>query len=257
MLYLKEILPKMIRYRLARAGLVNPGTPLNLTFSVTNVCQSKCKTCRIWELYKKNPELRSKELIIEEIEKIFRTMGHIYIFNVSGGEPFVRPDLSEIISLACRYLAPGVIHIPTNAIAVNRVEQQVKNILAIIEDYDSSIQLTIKPSIDHVGERHDGIRGIPGNFKKVIDLFERLKAIQPDHPGLHVELGTVLSKWNVADVEEIAFFVKGLGADSYRNEIAEQRSEMFNSEDCITPGADEYERAVNYFVDQIRGQMKG
>lgn len=257
MIYTKEIFPNLVRYKLARAGLVTPGTPLNLTFSVTNMCQSRCKTCRIWELYKKDPELRSKELDIQEIEKIFISMGHIYIFNVSGGEPFLRPDLGEIISLACRYLKPGIIHIPTNAIAVDRIEKEVRDILAIIRKQDESIQLTIKPSLDNIGRRHDEIRGVPGNFEKVIDLFHRLKALQPIYSGLHVELGTVISKWNVKDVEEIALFVKELGADSYRHEIAEQRSEMFNSEDCITPGVVDYEQAVGYFVDGIRKQMMG
>ena len=68
--YLKELLPKMIRYRLTRWGLASPGMPLNLTFSVTNVCQSRCKTCNIWELYKIHPEKRNEELTLEEIEKI-------------------------------------------------------------------------------------------------------------------------------------------------------------------------------------------
>ncbi|MDY7039130.1 MAG: radical SAM protein, partial [Thermodesulfobacteriota bacterium] len=54
--YLKEIIPGMIRYRLARLRLMTPGTPFNLTFSVTNMCQSRCRTCRIWELYKNDPE---------------------------------------------------------------------------------------------------------------------------------------------------------------------------------------------------------
>jgi hypothetical protein len=58
--YLKELVPKMLRYRLARRGLVGPGRPINLTFSVTNVCQSRCKTCSIWELYKENPENEKK-----------------------------------------------------------------------------------------------------------------------------------------------------------------------------------------------------
>ena len=33
-------------------------------------------------------------------------------FNISGGEPFLRDDFPEIIKLACRYLTPGIIHIP-------------------------------------------------------------------------------------------------------------------------------------------------
>lgn len=257
MTYIREILPSMFRYRFARLGLIGPGSPFNLTFSVTNMCQSRCRTCRIWELYLKNPEKRQEELTIDEIEKVFRSIGHIYIFNVSGGEPFLRSDIVEIIELACRYLTPRIIHIPTNAIAVDLVEQMTWQILKIVHKYDSSIQLTIKPSLDHIGKKHDDIRGVTGNFEKVIDLFNRLKALQSDYPNLHAELGTVISKWNVNDIEKIARFVTTLGVDSYRNEIAERRSEMFNTENPITPSVEQYEHAIGYFMHQIRSHMKG
>ena len=127
--YLKELGPKMLRYRLARRGLVLPGMPINLTFSVTNVCQSRCKTCSIWELYKEQPQKKNDELTLEEIEKIFRSMGHIYVFNISGGEPFLRSDITEIIKAACHHLSPGVVHIPTNAIAQELIERKTKEIL--------------------------------------------------------------------------------------------------------------------------------
>ena len=99
---------------------------MNLTFSVTNVCQSRCKTCNIWELYHRSPEKRNGELTFEEIEKVFQSLGHVYVFNVSGGEPFLRPDIVEIIDSACSYLRPGIIHIPTNALAVDLIEKRVR-----------------------------------------------------------------------------------------------------------------------------------
>jgi MoaA/NifB/PqqE/SkfB family radical SAM enzyme len=71
-----------------------------------------------------------------------------------------------------------------------------------------------------------------------------------------VELGTVISNWNINDIEEIAAFVTALGTDSYRNEIAEQRSEMFNRSHAITPDPDAYEKAIEHFVRQIRANMK-
>jgi len=253
--YLKELVPKMLRYRMARQGLVSPGMPINLTFSVTNVCQSRCKTCSIWKLYRDQPAKRHDELTLEEIEKIFRSMGHIYVFNVSGGEPFLRPDITEIIEAACRYLTPGVVHIPTNAIAQTRVEQKTREILEILRSHCSRTQLTIKPSLDHIESKHDEIRGVPGNFKKVLAVFDRLKEIQSDYPNFHVELGTVISRWNVDEVEGIAQYVTNLGVDSYRNEIAEQRSEMFNTRDDITPNPEQYEKAIDLFVQQIRENM--
>jgi MoaA/NifB/PqqE/SkfB family radical SAM enzyme len=254
--YIKELLPKMMRYRLARRGLVDAGMPINLTFSVTNVCQSRCKTCSIWELYRENPQKRRQELTLEEIEKIFRSMGHIYVFNISGGEPFLRSDITEIIDSACRYLSPGVVHIPTNAIATERIEHQTAAILDILKNNCPRTQLTIKPSLDHIESKHDEIRGVPGNFKKVIALFQHLKDIQSNYPNFHVELGTVISRWNVNDVAEIAQYVTHLGVDSYRNEIAEQRSEMFNTQNDITPDPEQYETAINLFVRQIRENMR-
>lgn len=250
--YIKEILPKIIQYRLFRLGLTSPGTPLNLTFSVTNLCQSKCRTCSIWKLYRANPEKRNDELTLEEIEKIFKSMGHVYVCNISGGEPFLREDIPKIIELACRYLTPAIIHIPTNAIAVDLVEKKTKEILNFLKKEDPDVQLTVKPSLDHVGEKHDEIRGIKGNFGKVVDLFNRLKAMKTEYPNLHVELGTVISSWNVNDIEEISRFAMGLEPDSYRNEIAEKRSEMFNMEDPITPGVELYRKAIDVFVRQLQ-----
>jgi MoaA/NifB/PqqE/SkfB family radical SAM enzyme len=245
----------MLRYRLARIGLLNPGVPINLTFSVTNVCQSRCKTCNIWQLYQRDPDKRHTELGLDEIEKIFESMGHIYVFNISGGEPFLRTDIVDIVAAACKYLKPGIIHIPTNAIATRQIEAKILDILGIIKATHPSSQLTIKPSLDHIDARHDEIRGVAGNFDKVIAVYRRLKEIQPDHPNLHVELGTVISRWNVRDVEEIAGYISRLGVDSYRNEIAEQRSEMLNTRDDITPDADDYDRAIGFFVRQIRENM--
>lgn len=256
MSYIQELLPKMIHYRLTRYGITGPGMPINLTFSVTNICQSRCKTCNIWELYKNDPQKRHAELTLAEINTIFQSMGHVYIFNISGGEPFLRDDLPRIIESACRHLTPGIIHIPTNAIAIRKIKKQVAEILNLLETRFPSVRLTIKPSLDHIGEKHDEIRGIPGNFEKVIELFHYLKQLQAEHNKLHAELGTVISCWNVDDIEVISEYVSKLGADSYRNEIAERRSEMFNQDKPITPSPDDYEKAISFFVKQIRTNMK-
>ena len=256
MSYFREITPKMLRYRLTRMDLSTPGTPLNLTFSITNLCQSRCKTCSIWQLYRQRPERLKDELTIGEIEKIFRSMGHIYVFNISGGEPFLRSDIADIIDLACRHLTPGIVHIPTNAISPKLTVRRVGQIIDNLKKNSPHVRLTIKPSLDHIDEKHDAIRGVKGNFEKVMWLFAQLKTFQQDYPNLHVELGTVISRWNVDDIEAISTFVTALGTDSYRNEIAEQRSEMFNQDDPITPDAAEYKRAIEFFVVQIKKDMK-
>ena len=250
--YFKDLLPQIIRYRLARFGINVSFNPIVLTFSVTNWCQSKCLTCKIWEFYQKHPEKIKEELKIEEIEKIFQTMPHIFFFNVSGGEPFLREDLVEIIELACRYLSPRIIHIPTNALLSKRIESMTDQIAQTIYNYNPDVPLTIKPSIDGIGENHDRIRGVKGNFEKLIDTIKRIKRLEKKHPNLHLELGTVVSMANINDLDKISDFVHSLGVESYRNEIAEQREEFFNINDPITPTPEIYKKLMEDFSQKIR-----
>ncbi len=246
--YLWEILPRVVGYRCARAGLIRPPMPMTLTFSVTNRCQSRCLTCRIWQLYREHPERETEELSLSEIEAIFRSLGHVYFFNVSGGEPYLRDDLAQIIALAVKYLKPGIMHIPTNGLAPTRIQDTTRRILQDLAAQPNPIPLTIKPSLDGIGEEQDRIRGVPGNWQRTLETIKRLQELQRQYPYLHVEVGTVVSTANMAHLDEIAAFVHTLGVESYRNEIAEQRAEFFNWGDPITPSAEQYRRLMADFA---------
>ena len=250
--YLIHILPKTLKYQITRAGFVRPTNPITLTYSVTAACQSRCKTCNIGLKYQQDPKRKERDLKLEEIEKIFHTLGHVYFFNVSGGEPFLRRDLPEIIKLACQYLKPRIIHIPTNAIASERIRSLTLQCLEIINHYDSTVPFSVKPSIDGVGKVHDEIRGVKGNFKQLEKTISYLKEIEQDYENFHLELGTVISNFNINHLSEIEDYVHSLDVQSYRNEIAERRTEFFNLEDPITPDAETYKRLVSKFAEKIR-----
>jgi len=209
----------------------------------------------IWKLYQKEPHKKDQELRIEEIKKIFGSVGHVYFFNVSGGEPFLRRDLSEIVRLAIQYLKPKVIHIPTNALMPKVIEREVEKMLRRMKQIDYMVPITVKPSMDGVGDEHDRIRGVKGNFEKLLDTVGRLKELQKTFPFFHVELGTVISRENFNRIDEISEFAHSLGVESYRNEIAEQRSEFFNIGDPITPNANEYKDTIKTFARRIRDNV--
>jgi len=229
-------------------GIVNPMT---LTFSVTAACQSRCKTCNIGLMFLQDPARKEKDLTIEEIEKIFSNMKPVYFFNISGGEPFTRNDLPEIVRLACKYLKPRVIHTPTNAILSEKIRDQTIKILEIIKEYDPKVPFTVKPSIDGIGEFHDTIRGYKGNFERLTKTINLLKDINKDYDNFHLELGTVVSMFNIDQLDKIEDFVQSLNIESYRNEIAEQRTEFFNVGDPITPDAETYQRLMKEFSRKI------
>ncbi|MFQ5673184.1 MAG: radical SAM/SPASM domain-containing protein [Nitrospinales bacterium] len=250
-----HIAEKVINFRLTHMGVTPAAAPINFTFSVTNKCQSRCLSCKIWEVYRKEPEKLQEELSLDEIEKMFRSVGNVYFFNVSGGCPFLRNDLPEIVELGCRYLRPSVIHIPTNALAVEKTIVSVKKILAMLDARFPNIALQIKPSFDGVGSMHDEVRGVKGNFDKLLRLVAGLKELQKGRTNLHVGLGTVVSRFNIKHLREIMDYADKLDVDSYISEVAENRDEMFNTEDNIAPSPDEFKIAMREFKTAIHSRL--
>lgn len=246
-----KIMPYLVDYRLNRWFGRKKFDPMTLTYSVTAACQSRCKTCQIGARFCQDPTRPKKDLKLDEIEKIFKTMKPVYFFNMSGGEPFMRDDLPEIVELACKYLKPRVVHTPTNAILSDKIIRNTERIIQIVRDYDPTVPVTVKPSIDGVGDKHDEIRGVKGNFKCLLKTIEGLKVLEEKYDNFHLELGTVISNFNINDLDEIEDFVHSLGVESYRNEVAECRTEFFNLEDEITPPAEVYQKLIKDFARKV------
>ncbi len=258
---LTDLFPKAINFKLARSGITKPGPPINITLSVTNMCQSRCKTCNIWEMYRSGSDYAqgkfSDEMKLQDFERLFKSLGHVYFVNMSGGEPFLRKDFPEIVQLANELLTPHVIHTPTNAILPSRIESMTEDILKRLKASGRNVIFTVKPSFDGVGDFHDEIRGVPGNFDKLLETLQRLKQLKKRYSNLEVGAGTVISNFNVRHIAEVARYVHTLELDSYISEIAEHRSEMFNEDDPITPSAEDYEKAIRVFSEESRRHLAG
>lgn len=246
-----KIVPYLLQYRMNRWFGIQNFNPMTVTYSVTAACQSKCRTCQIGAMFCQDPTRAQNDLTLEEIEKIFSSMKPVYFFNMSGGEPFMRRDLPEIVRLACKYLKPQVVHTPTNAILSDRIIENTEKIIKIVREYNPQVPFTVKPSIDGVGDKHDEIRGVKGNFKCLLKTIEGLKKLEDKYDNFHLELGTVISNFNINDLDEIEDFVHSLGVESYRNEVAECRTEFFNLQDPITPPADVYQRLIKDFARKV------
>ncbi len=246
-----KLMPYLFEYRMNRWFGCRKFNPMTLTYSVTAACQSRCKTCQIGQMYCQDPDRAKRDLTLDEIEKIFMTMKPVYFFNMSGGEPFLRKDLPDIVRLACKYLKPRVVHTPTNAILTDRIIENTEKIIQIVREYDPEVPFTVKPSIDGVGELHDEIRGVKGNFDCLLKTIEGLRKLEDKYDNFHLELGTVISNFNIDHLDEIEDFVHSLGVESYRNEVAECRTEFFNIGDPITPPAEVYQNLIKDFARKV------
>jgi MoaA/NifB/PqqE/SkfB family radical SAM enzyme len=214
--------------------------PMNLTFSVTLRCNSKCKTCNI---YKKTTE----ELSLEEWEKVFRNIGkNLFWATISGGEPFLRGDLPELICALYDQCCPSIINIPTNGI----LQERIPFVASKIADYCRHTSVVINVSIDGIGAEHDGIRGVSGNYDRALKTFKDLKKLKK--PNLSIGIHTVISRFNVARLPVISEHLMSLNPDSYVTEIAEEREELGTIGADITPSAMDYALAVDFLSTHLK-----
>lgn len=233
-------LSKAVVYNLARhTGHLHP-LPLNLTISVTYRCNSRCQTCNVWKK-------RVNDLSLDEYKALFSNIGtSLYWVTFSGGEPFIRPDLIDIATTCYDYCRPGIITIPTNGLLQTRILEGVER----LSRHATKSKIIINFSLDGIGERHDQIRGVPGNYKKLREVYRKLKAAA--HPNVTVGIHTVVSQFNHRDVPALRNHVREeFGPDSFITEVAEERLELDTIGLDITPTADQYGAVVEDLVKDM------
>lgn len=219
--------------------------PTNLTLNVTYRCNSRCLTCNIWKK-------RVKELTLVEWKKIFKNYNFpVFWLILSGGEPFLRKDLVELVKVGHDHLQPAIINIPTNGILFKIIPQKIERIL---KDCPNS-EIVINFSLDGVRKDHDKIRGVPDNFEKLVRSFKAVKKLKKKYSNLTIGLHTVISKYNAQNIPQICDFALSQEPDQYITEIAEQRAELGIMNKTITPSLENYSKAIDY-VAQKTGEMK-
>jgi MoaA/NifB/PqqE/SkfB family radical SAM enzyme len=221
--------------------------PLNITLSPSPKCNSRCLTCNIWMK-------RENELNLAEWDKVLASLGEApYWFTISGGEPLMFPGIVELAQLAYKHCKPGIINIPTNGILKSGPER-VRRILESCPD----TQLIINLSLDGIGEKHDFIRGVAGNFEKFEQRIEEYFALRDEFPRLAVGIHSVVSVFSVDHLDELIAYAEKSRADQFITEIAEPRVELDTIGLPITPSREEYAQAIDRLIRYVESkQYKG
>lgn len=240
------LVPKIPLFWLKRAVGFPRRLPINLTVGLTNRCNSRCRTCRI-------TSRKSEELSPREYRAIFSSIGDApYWITFSGGEPFLRDDIVEIVSAAYELLRPRIINIPSNGLLSTKIEAGVRE----IADACSGATVIVNLSLDGIGEAHDEIRGVKGGFERTLETYRRLRAL--GRKNLTLGMHTVISVFNVGRIPEIYRELKKHAPDSYITEIAEERVELATVGTGITPPPAEYAAAVDFIMAEMGGRdMRG
>lgn len=168
-------------------------------FFVTNRCNAKCRHCFYWQ------ELNKKDdLSIEEISKISKNLGKVQVLLLSGGEPVLRDDLFEIISIFIKNNGTEVVSIPTNALSSQRIAEVVERLASSFPE----VTFSVNPSIDNLYEKNDEIRGIKGAFDKSIETLHVLENLKNNHSNVELVINTTVSAFNYKDIDQMIEFFK-------------------------------------------------
>jgi MoaA/NifB/PqqE/SkfB family radical SAM enzyme len=166
---------------------------------VTSRCNSFCRTC----FY--HAELNQPgDLTFEQIQKVSRTMPAITDLWLSGGEPTLRHDASDIIDTFVRNNGVRRLIIPTNGLVKTRVGEIVDRALGA----HPSLELYLNIALDGQGETHDRVRGVPGHWEKTLDCIEALYPLKEKYRDrFRLNVNTVVCADNYQEIEELAEFM--------------------------------------------------
>jgi len=219
--------------------------PLNLTLTPSPKCNSRCLTCNI--RFKNEDEL---SLSLSEWDKILASLGRTpFWFTISGGEPLMYPQVVELVGLVYEHCRPGVINIPSNGILPS-IPERVERIARSCP----KSRVIVNLSLDGVGQKHDAIRGVPGNFEKFERRLEELLALRRALRNLTIGIHSVVSVFNVDDLDEIIAYTDQAGADQFITEVAEGRVELDTVGMPITPSPEKYAMAIDRVIAYLESR---
>jgi len=211
---------------------------------VTSACNSRCKMCFYWKNI--DDHASKKELSIDEFGKISKRLGGLLQLSLTGGEPFLRDDLPEICGEFIKYSDPLIITIPTNGLLPEKIYNSAKKMLS--SGSNSFFRFSL--SLDGIGDLHDSIRGVNGNFEKAMETYKKLNELKSEFKNFNIDIGTVMSKFNQNKVKDIFGFVeKNLSVDNHYFALARGKTRL---PDAGAVDVDSYADMVRY----KRGQLK-
>ncbi len=151
------------------------------TYFITMRCNLRCLFCDVWKNKKYGSEC---EMSLEQVESLFSKLKSLDVIRISGGEPFLRSDIADVVEIIDREVNPSVIHITSNGTITDRIVNTLKYL-------PFPRKVHIKISIDAVGKEHDKIRGMNGVYEAAMRTIRELAILRREkkfHLGVNCTL---------------------------------------------------------------------
>jgi len=164
--------------------------PTQATFLCTDQCNSRCNWCNSW----KRP--KQKEMTLEEIDSAFKKLKNfgIRMVYLSGGEPLVKKDISDIIDIITKQ---GMeIIFTTNGLLLNE-----KNTDKLVKYKNLHINVSLDTLDKDIYKK---IRGVDA-----LELvLKNLKLLKKKYPKYPLRATMTVSKMNAKELIRVFKFCK-------------------------------------------------
>lgn len=178
--------------------------PVYLVLFVNGVCHAKCLHCFLPSL--QDRQAANSKLSLSEIEKLSHHFGPaIYAVLLTGGEPFLREDLGDILDVLSRTRQLCVIKVATSGFFTDQVVTTWERVLA--QRRDKYYGVTI--SFDGPRKVHDYIRGVPGSFSRAVTTLNQLKRLEQIYKNFEVDVHITVSRFNQDHLDELYDELRG------------------------------------------------
>jgi radical SAM protein len=164
-------------------------SPMLVFYELTRACDFICLHCRACAQTQPDPN----ELNTESSKRLIKQLAEFPeppMLILTGGDPFKRDDIFEIIEYA-RSVGLDVSITPSATPLVTRT--------AIAQLRDAGIS-RVAISIDGAdAATHEANRGVPGSFQRALDILDDAREL-----GVQTQINTTLSPANVDQIEAMA-----------------------------------------------------
>lgn len=160
------------------------GRPFIVGHLITNRCMCHCASC----LWKDNDCV---DVPTEDIKRFYaeaRDLGFVAAA-VTGGEPFLRKDLGELVRFMKEQAEMTILLFNTGWFLEKRMDEVLPWIDAMVVSVDSAR-----------AERHDAIRGKPGLFDR---LVRGVRLARERYPEVSLQLNTCVQKGIDDELDEL------------------------------------------------------
>lgn len=238
---------KRFYHRLLQEWFPHRQKPLVIQMPITSRCNSRCVTCNVWK-HSEKIDIDAgilKEALKDPFFSEVRTVG------LNGGEFSLAPNFMAIVEAITSLPHLENIYLITNGIATGKIKEYTKAAKAFCSTHGISVSLCV--SLDGIGNVHDSIRGIRGNFDKTMSLINSINEEKEKYCD-NLIIGHTLSRFNIDKIHEIEAILAPLNLTlDVHLAVPNKRIGTYNDSDKYNILADEKSRqlAAEYFYTRF------